>query len=44
MEQIQALVEVQVSLRMLSDYHQVVLVSDQDLLATTSRYDGFEAK
>jgi len=40
MEQIQALAEVQVSLLMLLDSHQEALVSDQDLLVTTSRY-GF---
>jgi len=44
MEQIQALVEVQVSLLMLLDSHQEALVSDQDLLVTTSRYGCFEVK
>jgi hypothetical protein len=44
MEQIQALVEVQASLLMLLDCHQGALVSDQDLLVTTSRYDKFEVK
>jgi len=44
MEQIKALVEVQVSLLMLLDSHQEALVSDQDLHVTTSRYVFFEVK
>jgi hypothetical protein len=44
MEQIQVLVEVQVSLLMLLDFHQAALVFDQDLLVTTFRYGGFEDK
>jgi hypothetical protein len=44
MEQIQALVEVQVSLLMLLASHQEASVYVQDLLVTTFRYGYFEVK
>lgn len=44
MEQILVHAEVQVSLLTLLDYLQEALVSDQDLLVTTSRYDYFKVK